>query len=333
MKAKIPQGSSNPFETLAEAMAEFPSASAFRSALVDDVHFGYGRFSRLSPRELLDACGVKLGEMDEFCLSQVPSDRVAFKNGDSGWSFIYTYRIPGKNRRTVRFQSQHGDGGVCDSCVGPYLYRRNKLGSKEADMAKVHLAPTPVVSEEALIKELEALEDDEQRIERIGADLDSGELRYGDLDAWKLMELLGLDPQYTGEWEHSFWARKVDFSEEFSNWEHPYAKFIELLEDRIPAERYAELTQMAEEIEEELRTADLPLTKKEVRLLEEIYSDTQAPDCYDVTVVTTQLISSNGFALNFQVCIGDGGEPYDAASPYDLEFGGGFDFTDFIEVS
>ena len=115
-----------PFENLVEAISEFPSLAAFRAALVDDVHFNRGRFSHLSPKELLGACGVEIGSMDDFCISQVPSDRGAFKNSDSGWSFIYTYRIPGKNRRTIRFQSEHGDGGVCDCCDGPYIYRREK---------------------------------------------------------------------------------------------------------------------------------------------------------------------------------------------------------------
>lgn len=120
-----------PFENLVEAISEFPSPDAFRSALVDDVHFDRGRFSRLSPKELLGACAVQIGNMDDFCISQVPSDRTAFKKSDSGWSFIYTYRIPGRSRRTIRFRSVHGDGRVCDSCVGPYIYRRPKQDRKQ----------------------------------------------------------------------------------------------------------------------------------------------------------------------------------------------------------
>jgi hypothetical protein len=120
------------FQNLAEAVSEFPKANDFRSALVDDVHFHEGRFAMLSPRELLDGCGVEVGSMDGFCISQVPSDRLAFKNSDSGWSYIYTYRIQGKNRRAIRFKSEHGDGGVCDSCVGPYIYRRPSKKTKKA---------------------------------------------------------------------------------------------------------------------------------------------------------------------------------------------------------
>jgi hypothetical protein len=115
---------SKAFETIDQAKAEFPSPEKFRVALVDDVHFRGHRFDALAPRDLLEACGVSVGSMDAFCLSQVPSDRRKFLASDSGWRFIYTYRIPGRNRRTVRFKSEHGDGGACDACTGPYLYRR-----------------------------------------------------------------------------------------------------------------------------------------------------------------------------------------------------------------
>ncbi len=125
------QAGLKPFQSLPDAISEFPTPSEFRSALVDDIHFSEGRFSKLSPRELLEGCGVAVGSMDEFCISQVPSDRLAFKNSDSGWSYIYTYRIQGKNRRTIRFKSEHGDGGVCDSCVGPYIYRRRSKKVKK----------------------------------------------------------------------------------------------------------------------------------------------------------------------------------------------------------
>ena len=77
-----------PFENLAEAISEFPNPGNFRSALVDDVHFNRGRFALLSPRELLEGCDVAIGSLDDFCISQVPSNRTAFKNSDSGWAFI-----------------------------------------------------------------------------------------------------------------------------------------------------------------------------------------------------------------------------------------------------
>jgi hypothetical protein len=133
MKSAIrQQQSQKPFRNLMEAFAEFTAPADFRCALVDDVHFQRRRFSRLTPKELLEACGVEIGNLGDFCISQVPSDRVAFNTGDSGWSCTYTYRIPGKNRRTIRFRSEHGDGGLCDSCVGPYVYRRQSKKKNKA---------------------------------------------------------------------------------------------------------------------------------------------------------------------------------------------------------
>ena len=46
---------------------------------------------------------------------------------ETGWGFRYTYRIQGMARKSVRFQSVHGDGGVMESCEGPYvLVRKGK---------------------------------------------------------------------------------------------------------------------------------------------------------------------------------------------------------------
>lgn len=75
--------------------------------------------------ELLKACGADVGNIDKFCLSQVCTDRRAMLAGrDTDWQYRYTYRIVGKGRRSVRFQTEHGDGGVCENIEGPYIYTR-----------------------------------------------------------------------------------------------------------------------------------------------------------------------------------------------------------------
>jgi len=117
------------FSNIAEALTAFPLPPQFRLALVDDVHFGEGRFEKLSAKDLMEACGIEIGSFDQFCISQVPSDRAAMNRGDDyGWTFLYTYRIQGRNRRIIRFQSEHGNGGVCEKCVGPYIYRSPMRG-------------------------------------------------------------------------------------------------------------------------------------------------------------------------------------------------------------
>jgi hypothetical protein len=115
-----------PFETIEEAKAAYPTPRAFREALVEDVHRGLGRFDDLEAVDLLRACGASPGDMDDFCISQVSTNPAAMRAGHEwGWGFKYTYRIEGRGRRTVRFQTVHGDGGVMESCEGPYVpFRR-----------------------------------------------------------------------------------------------------------------------------------------------------------------------------------------------------------------
>jgi len=107
-------------KSIEEAQTAFPDQEQFRLALVDDVHDNTELFSLIPPLDLLEACGAEAGEMDDFCISQVPSSRAAMNRGDSfGWYFIYTYKIEGKKRRKIYFKTEHGCGGVMDNCDGP----------------------------------------------------------------------------------------------------------------------------------------------------------------------------------------------------------------------
>jgi len=164
----------------------------------------------------------------------------------------------------------------------------------------------------------------------VAEDFESGDFRYSGIDAWKLAKLLGLDLSETGDWSQTFWARKEDLDD--LGLDHPYSECIELLKGRIPAERYDQLTEMAGQIREDDTKPDLTLTKREIRLLKNAYAVSQAPDSSDVKVATTTVESSDGVELQFEVCIGDGGDLYDLKSPYDLENGEGFDDSDYIEI-
>ena len=210
-----------------------------------------------------------------------------------------------------------------------YGIGKNEFPDKSARSQKKP-KPTSAIPEEQLIKELEELEDDEQRIDRVAEDFESGDLRYSAIDAWKLAELLGLDVDDTGDWCQTFWARKEDLDD--LGLDHPYSEYIELLKGRIPAERHEQLMKMAEEIREDDDKPDLPLTKREIRLLKKAYAVSQVPDSSDVTVATTTIDSSDGVELQFEVCIGDGGDLYDLKSPYNLENGEGFDDSNYIEM-
>jgi hypothetical protein len=43
-----------------------------------------------------------------------------------GWGLRHAHRVQGKSRKAVRFQSVHGDGGVMESCEGPYVLVRKR---------------------------------------------------------------------------------------------------------------------------------------------------------------------------------------------------------------
>lgn len=197
-------------------------------------------------------------------------------------------------------------------------------------MAKKKLKQAPLLTEEQLIQELITLENIQQRIDRVAEDFESGENRYDGIDAWKLGELLGLDFHDTGDWCRSYYGLKEDLDNLGDS--HPYADHIELIKNQLTPARYKKLSKLVEEIREDEDKPDLPLTKKEIRLLKETYAESQIPDCSYLILATTTVTSSDGVELEFEVCIGDGGEPYDAVTPYDLDCGLGFDSSDYIQI-
>ncbi len=116
-----------------------------------------------------------------------------------------------------------------------------------------------------------------------------------------------------------------------SGFEHPFAEDVRLLEGKVPPGRYKKLSAWAQAIEEDSDRADLPLTREEADLLREAYAENNAGES-DVTLATTTLRSAAGVELEFEVCIGDGGEAYEARSPYDLEKGKGLNVSDYVLI-
>jgi hypothetical protein len=182
-----------------------------------------------------------------------------------------------------------------------------------------------------LIAELEALKAVQQRIDCVARDFATGKNKYRMIDAWKLGKLLGLDFEDTADWTRTFWAykRKLEDNADFT---HPFAENVGLLQGKIPNDRYQQLAVLAEDIITKGRRRDLPLTQEEKHLLRDAYADEQV-DSSDLTLADTTLTSSDGASLDFQVCIGDAGEPFDPQSPYDLKRGNGFDSDEYIEVN
>jgi hypothetical protein len=182
---------------------------------------------------------------------------------------------------------------------------------------------------EKLIEELEALDNDQDRIDRVAEDFISGKNIYSSIDAWKLGELLGLDFKDTADCGPSSWAFRRELED--ADYEHPFAENIGLLEGKIPQERYKHLTAQALEIVQKSDGPDLLLSDDEGRQLRDAYVREQV-DLPDLQRALFSLKSSSGIELDFEVCIGDGGEPFDERSPYELRDGKGFNSDLYIEV-
>ena len=191
--------------------------------------------------------------------------------------------------------------------------------------------------EQALIAELEAMPDIQQRIDVIAEDVSSETNRFRIINPWKLAELLGLDFEDNADWGRSSWARKACLKDD--SFDHPYAENVELLEEAVPLERYEQLQSLAEDIlngddedEHDAGDKDLPLTSEEIKLLEEEYSVARADDTPCFEYISTSLTSSNGDCIYFAALVGDAGAVEDPESPYDLDGGPCFEPEDCVEV-
>lgn len=182
-------------------------------------------------------------------------------------------------------------------------------------------------SEEKL-KFVESLPDTQSCIDAIAEDLKSGRKEYAVIDVWKLADLLGVDFEDTGDWSKCYLKLKNKWSECCSS--TPILESFHLLEGRVPPERFEELESFAEELLLSDDEKDLQLTKAEEELLRKAYEADPGDGFPDLGLATKTLRATNGEEVDFQVCIGDGGEPCEPRSPYDLASGKQFDWSDYL---
>lgn len=186
-------------------------------------------------------------------------------------------------------------------------------------------------SRDELIAELEALEDVQERIDRVAEDFGKGKSKYGVIRAWELGELLGLDFR-GGPWtDYSYWAHRPELDD--YGFDYPFAENVHLLKGKVLKKRFQHLAALSASIVQMKRKSDLPLSAKEKALLKDAFAREQAySNGQDLMLAFATLTSSKGVKLDFEVCIGDGGDPFDAKSPYDLRKGKGFDERQYIEI-
>ena len=184
-------------------------------------------------------------------------------------------------------------------------------------------------TEKELIQELEKLENDQARIDRISKDIDSGDLRYKDIGAYALAELVGLVFEDWYSWSRSRLVYKSDLGD--CGFDHPYAENITYLENEVPEERFLKLSEQAGEIIKKGKEGtDLRTRKKEREIITEKYS--KGDGVADLIYAATELETTDGDCLGFSISIGEAGDIEDPITPYDMHFGKDFDFDDYVEL-
>jgi hypothetical protein len=176
------------------------------------------------------------------------------------------------------------------------------------------------------LQELEAIEDVQARIDRVAADLKKRRPRYKKLTAEELMELLEVDdPGGSDDWT-VFYLRRINQLEN-SDCAYPLAENVELLEGKVGARRFEELSQRALDILLRNKGPDLVLSRREEAALRRAYPKHRVDDC-GVGLAITTLRASNGDTFSFEALIGDAGDAEEFWSPYER----GFDTTNYEEI-
>lgn len=186
---------------------------------------------------------------------------------------------------------------------------------------------TPTEGE--LIKELKSLDSNQARIDRINKDINSGDLRYKDIGAYELANLLGLDFEDWDSWSRSRLVRKYNLED--CGFDHPYAENITYLENEVAEERFLKLSELAEEIIKKGKDGtDLRTRKKEREIITEKYS--KGDGVTDLIYAATEVETTDGDCLSFSISISESGDIEDPITPYDMHLGKDFNFDDYVEL-
>jgi hypothetical protein len=169
--------------------------------------------------------------------------------------------------------------------------------------------------------ELIALEGRAKRVQAIADDIASGHRKHAAIDAWELLEdVLELDLTGGDEiWTNQKVASRVSLEDWID--ETPIANSIELIFDRVDPARVAKWQAQIDAIAEGEQDADIDITEAERDLLEIAMTEQEIEDGGGFIIRTATLQGDRGGIVRVEVCIGDGGEPFDPIGPYDAADG------------
>jgi hypothetical protein len=179
------------------------------------------------------------------------------------------------------------------------------------------------VQTQRLLAELQCLPEEQDIVDALAVDIDSGEHRYESLGTSTLAELCGIEPA-DGDAARTSYAHWYDLSSG-----DQLHEFFPHMAPYISPQRLEKLQRWAGRIDEyEAEFDEGKLTKKEKEVLELLYNTKDCGDRSYWAVCTHHLKSRNGQTVAFQFCVGDGGDIEDSSGPYAFHEPSGFDCDD-----
>jgi len=159
------------------------------------------------------------------------------------------------------------------------------------------------------------------RVQAIADDISSGNRKYAALEVWELLEdVLELDLAGGNDiWTDQKVARRVSLENCVD--ETPIANRIELIFDKVDPARAAGWEAEIEAIAEGEQDVDLVITPAERKLLEIAMTEQEIEDGGGFIIRTGTLRGDRGGVIRVEICIGDGGEPFDPIGPYEAAEG------------
>jgi hypothetical protein len=165
------------------------------------------------------------------------------------------------------------------------------------------------------LEELETIQDAQERIDAVAADLKKKRRRFRKIDPWELASALSLQLNGPdGVHINAISKQSLDwFTDPFPARDH-----LDLLKDSITPARFQQLEAQGQDISSGRRTRDLSLTKKERRLLEEELAQHAMRNGEGWQINRYTLEATNGAEVCFQVIQGDAGALSDVVGPYQI---------------
>lgn len=186
--------------------------------------------------------------------------------------------------------------------------------------------------DEGSLKELLSIIGVDERIRIIASDVRSQADRYRNIPPHELAEALGVpQPERPAEWEFICSAPILPIEECATNW-NPISELVYLIQDEIEPDRFTELVNRFEALDDLAEPTFIFLTTSEKQLLEKAIAEQQLQRNLDngIGTIARYNLKSDEMMLSFEATIEDDGSCIYLLTPYDCRDGAFSEFANTV---